>query len=250
MTSLSVTGVSNFSALTLACWSRFSQTDLDTVGALPCLLRFGTIAAPLFEATSYMGFSTISSGTCNLVHHMAGTVTTPSSFGSGSADFNGTGNFYRIDDWNFTFFSVDYAPHPYEWDHYTNGENSKGTEGNSAFPALATGGTVGVPSWAAFEAAIAPPSFTSAVNYGLYMLWLGQRIPYSEANYAKFVTVTNGIATPADNGQAAADAFGTPSIWLVPPAATFKTNLGTLGALTLAGTDPTNFAPRPSYEDL
>jgi hypothetical protein len=78
--------------------------------------------------------------------------------------------------------------------------------------------------------------------------WFNKFIdPTISSNYAKFVTIKNGVGTPVDPSTAAT-AFGTQSILLKGKASdgSFFVNRGTIGAFTKTGTI-SDFTPAPSY---
>ena len=76
--------------------------------------------------------------------------------------------------------------------------------------------------------------------FSLVQVWLGQRIAPTSDNLAKFYTTdADNNIIPVDDGQAAADAFGTPDIWFVRDnvsGANFQDNQGTAGDFTLIST--------------
>lgn len=84
------------------------------------------------------------------------------------------------------------------------------------------------------------------LDYGDVQVWFGTYIdPTIAANYAKVVTISGGIGTPA-NPTIAAAAFGTQSLLFKGGASTFYTNAGNGGAFTKTGVI-SDFTPGPSY---
>jgi len=90
-----------------------------------------------------------------------------------------------------------------------------------------------------------PLQFTHKIEFGDTQIWFDSYIDWSDPdNFAKLVTVTGDIGSPASMAEAAIE-FGDPQFKFTGGADQFGNNLGTGGSLTKIGT-LTNFSPNPS----
>lgn len=87
---------------------------------------------------------------------------------------------------------------------------------------------------------------TTTTPMAQMQIWVGQYIdPTISANYAKFVSISNGTGTPASISLSHS-AFGTPTFEFYGDRTAFKTNRGTGGGFSMSGTI-NNYTPTPSY---
>lgn len=89
-------------------------------------------------------------------------------------------------------------------------------------------------------------TFAPKVQYADFQMWIGTFIdPTDPTNFAKFVSVSDGVGTPVDPAIAAS-AFGEQTLLHMGGADAFFINRGTGGTFTKSGTIG-DFTPTPSY---